>query len=239
MQTSRRRVFIVSLSLLTRFILDGNNFMAWSLTPNAGTTYQALKKRFCKASWSSIIRHSEILFNPPDRLNTLTSHAVALQHAINNIESQIGAINSKTILTLSLHFSAWKLHEPLLNALDSRKAINPSLEIHAKDILDIANRMQQHSTIDSSSSITLSRMDANSNTPDHSRQSKLMPRTSRGPSLPPSTLTPSSNSIDSKPEEWKRKWLTAKNPCFYCGQVGHWLPNCPTKAMADRMKHQR
>ncbi|MBW0522753.1 hypothetical protein O181_062468 [Austropuccinia psidii MF-1] len=75
------------------------------------------------------------------------------------------------------------------------KAINPSLEIHAEDILDIANQMQQHPAIDSSSSITLSQMDANSNTPDHSWQSKLTPKTSRGPSSPPL-----SNSIDKKPE---------------------------------------
>ncbi|MBW0524484.1 hypothetical protein O181_064199 [Austropuccinia psidii MF-1] len=208
------------------------------VTPNAHTTYQALKKQFCKASWSSIIRHAEILFNPPDCLTTLTSHAVALQHAINNIESQIGAVNSKTILTLTLFFSAQQFHEPLLNALDSRKAIDPSLEIHAQDIVVIANRMQQHPTIDSSSSITLSQMDANSNTPDLSWQSKLTPKTSHGPSLTPSTLTSSSNSICIKPEEWKKKWLTAKNPCFDCGQVGHWLPNCPTKVVVDQMKHQ-
>ncbi|MBW0538332.1 hypothetical protein O181_078047 [Austropuccinia psidii MF-1] len=209
------------------------------VTPNARTTFQALKKRFCKASWSSIIWHAEILFNPPDRSTKLTSHAIALQHAINNIESQIGTMNSKTILTLSLFFSARQLHEPLLNALESRKAVNPSLVVHAKDILDIANRVQQHPAIDSSSNITLSRMDANTNTPDRSRQSKSTPKTSRGPSLAPSTPTPSSNSIDRKPDKWKKKWLTKKNPCFYCGQVGHWLPNCPTKAMADRMKHQR
>ncbi|MBW0473385.1 hypothetical protein O181_013100 [Austropuccinia psidii MF-1] len=126
------------------------------ITPNARTTYQALKKRFCKALWSSIIWHAEILFNPSDCSATLTSHAIALQHAINNIESQIEALDSKTILTLSLFFSALQLHEPLLNALDSRKAIDPSLEIHAKDILDIANQMQQHSALDPSSSITLS-----------------------------------------------------------------------------------
>ncbi|MBW0473386.1 hypothetical protein O181_013101 [Austropuccinia psidii MF-1] len=74
--------------------------------------------------------------------------------------------------------------------------------------------------------------------PDHSRQSKLMPKTSRGLSLTPSTPTSSSNSIDRKPQEWKKKWLTEKYPCFYCGQVGHWLPNCPTKAVVDQMKHQ-
>ncbi|MBW0476761.1 hypothetical protein O181_016476 [Austropuccinia psidii MF-1] len=209
------------------------------VTPNAHTTYQALKKRFCKVSWSSISQHAEILFNPPDRLTTLTSHAVALQHANNNIESQTGAVNSKTILTLSLFFSARQLHESLLNALGSRKAIDPSLEIPAEDLLDIANRMQQHPAFDSSSSITLSRMVANSNMPDHSRQSKLTPKTSCDPSLTPSTPTSSSNSIDRKPEKWKKKWSTAKNPCFYCGQVGNWLPNFPTKAVADWMKHQR
>ncbi|MBW0536508.1 hypothetical protein O181_076223 [Austropuccinia psidii MF-1] len=39
-------------------------------------------------------------------------------------------------------------------------------------------------------------------------------------------------------EEWKKKWLTPSNPCFYCGESGHWVPDCPAKkkAMAIRAK---
>ncbi|MBW0526967.1 hypothetical protein O181_066682 [Austropuccinia psidii MF-1] len=33
--------------------------------------------------------------------------------------------------------------------------------------------------------------------------------------------------IASRSNEWKRKWLTSKNPCFHCGKVGHWAPDCP------------
>ncbi|MBW0593425.1 hypothetical protein O181_133140 [Austropuccinia psidii MF-1] len=33
--------------------------------------------------------------------------------------------------------------------------------------------------------------------------------------------------IFSRTDKWKKKWLTPKNPCFYCGKAGHWAPNCP------------
>ncbi|MBW0579700.1 hypothetical protein O181_119415 [Austropuccinia psidii MF-1] len=36
--------------------------------------------------------------------------------------------------------------------------------------------------------------------------------------------------IAKRDPEWKKKWLTSKNPCFHCGEVGHWAPDCPTRA---------
>ncbi|MBW0537794.1 hypothetical protein O181_077509 [Austropuccinia psidii MF-1] len=39
--------------------------------PNSRSVYQAIKKRFNKASWSSIIHHANLLFNPTDQQSNL------------------------------------------------------------------------------------------------------------------------------------------------------------------------
>ncbi|MBW0532077.1 hypothetical protein O181_071792 [Austropuccinia psidii MF-1] len=35
------------------------------------------------------------------------------------------------------------------------------------------------------------------------------------------------------------QWLTARHPCFYCGGIGHWSPNCPIKAKAEQVGSKR
>ncbi|MBW0572525.1 hypothetical protein O181_112240 [Austropuccinia psidii MF-1] len=39
-------------------------------------------------------------------------------------------------------------------------------------------------------------------------------------------------------EEWRKKWLTLRNPCFYCGEVGHWIRDCPAKKKAMTVKNR-
>ncbi|MBW0553287.1 hypothetical protein O181_093002 [Austropuccinia psidii MF-1] len=110
-----------------------------------------------------------------------------------------------------------------------RKAIDHSSEIHVEDILEIANQIQEQSALDTSKNILLLQMDVGKNASGHSWQSAPTPKTN--PILPSlSSNSPSPlNSIDRKSEDWKRKWLTTKSPCFYCGKVGHWLLSCPTR----------
>ncbi|MBW0500251.1 hypothetical protein O181_039966 [Austropuccinia psidii MF-1] len=47
------------------------------------------------------------------------------------------------------------------------------------------------------------------------------PSADRSPNIP--------SPIASRSDEWKRKWLTRRNPCFHCGEAGHWAPDCPAR----------
>ncbi|MBW0469180.1 hypothetical protein O181_008895 [Austropuccinia psidii MF-1] len=44
--------------------------------PNAWNIYHALKNCFNRASWSSIIHHAGVIFNPIDQSSNLTQHAL-------------------------------------------------------------------------------------------------------------------------------------------------------------------
>ncbi|MBW0559871.1 hypothetical protein O181_099586 [Austropuccinia psidii MF-1] len=39
-------------------------------------------------------------------------------------------------------------------------------------------------------------------------------------------------------EEWREKWLTPRNPCFYCDKVGHWVPDFPVKKKVMMVKNR-
>ncbi|MBW0540889.1 hypothetical protein O181_080604 [Austropuccinia psidii MF-1] len=37
-------------------------------------------------------------------------------------------------------------------------------------------------------------------------------------------------------EELKKQWLTPRNPCFYCGEAGHWAPECPARLKEENAR---
>ncbi|MBW0535338.1 hypothetical protein O181_075053 [Austropuccinia psidii MF-1] len=164
--------------------------------PNARSVYQSIKKRFNKASWSSIIHHANLLFNPTDQQSNLVRHAINLGEAVEAIESQIGPLDSAKMITLSLFFSIPKLRHQITLALDTRMAASPSLDINVEDILDI---VQQITPL-----------------PPH----------------PPHSASP----LATRSAEWRRQWLTPQHPCFYCGEAGHWAPDCPARLKAAKAR---
>ncbi|MBW0526965.1 hypothetical protein O181_066680 [Austropuccinia psidii MF-1] len=105
--------------------------------PNSQNVYQALKNRFSWASWSSVIHHASIIFNPMDQSLNITQHTLQLGEAIEDIENQIGVRDGNEIITLSLFFSIPHLHDQITSTLDTRMAVNPSIAIHLEDILDV------------------------------------------------------------------------------------------------------
>ncbi|MBW0500249.1 hypothetical protein O181_039964 [Austropuccinia psidii MF-1] len=105
--------------------------------PNARSIYHALKNCFNRASWSSIIHHASIIFNPIDQSSNLTQHALRLSEAVNAVENQMGTLDSNKIITLSLFFFVPHLRDQITSALDTRLAVNSSLHIRPEDILDI------------------------------------------------------------------------------------------------------
>ncbi|MBW0538816.1 hypothetical protein O181_078531 [Austropuccinia psidii MF-1] len=203
--------------------------------PNARSVYQAIKKQFSKASWSSIVNHANVLFYPPTQSSNLMKRVIDLGEAVAAIEGKIGPIDSNKIITLSLFFSIPHLHDQITAALDTRLAANPSLTINAKDILDIVQQMNNKQVLASpEDSMQLSRIEA-------SRLGNKMCSTNhQGSCTPPKsaalylglTASQSASPIANRPDGWKRRWLTPQNPCFDCGEVGHWAPDCLARIKA-------
>ncbi|MBW0574274.1 hypothetical protein O181_113989, partial [Austropuccinia psidii MF-1] len=214
------------------------------IMPNARKVYQAIKNRFSKSSWSSIIRHATTIFNPTDQSHDIIKHAISLGETIQAIESQLGPLDSNKVMTLSLFFSVPTMQSQITAALDTRLAANPNLQINMEDILDIIQQVSnspkhslnnddlQLSKIDTSRVRPLkgkSRIDGQHIPPPHT------------PSPPPNSFSKfnpsySSSPISQRPEGWKKKWLTPQNPCFYCGEAGHWAPECPARTKAARAR---
>ncbi|MBW0547305.1 hypothetical protein O181_087020 [Austropuccinia psidii MF-1] len=199
--------------------------------PNARTVYQAIKKRFSKASWSSIIHHANSIFNTSDHQHDIAQHVIHLNEAIESIESQLGPLDSSKILTLSLFFSLPNLQAQITSALDTRLAANPGLQINVEDLMDIVQQMRNRSApISSNDSMRLSRIDASQN---RTQSSSHMPTPGRNFKAYRNNQSLSQHTpIASRSDEWRKKWLTPRNPCFHCGEAGHWAPDCPARKKA-------
>ncbi|MBW0461265.1 hypothetical protein O181_000980 [Austropuccinia psidii MF-1] len=242
---------LISDCIHPRLSLDGSNFNTWSRNlidtwsmcfiedlnyfenqeRDADYFYQAIKKRLSKASWSSIIHHANSIFNTSDHQHDIDQHVIRLNEAIKSIESQLRPLNSSKILTLSLFFSLPNLQAPITSALDTRLAANPGLQINVKDLMDIVQQMRSRSApISNNDSMQLSRIDAS---PNRVQSSPHMPTPGRN--LKTYRNNQSSNQhtpIASRSDEWKKKWLTPRNPCFHCGEARHWAPDCPARKKA-------
>ncbi|MBW0521498.1 hypothetical protein O181_061213 [Austropuccinia psidii MF-1] len=208
--------------------------------PNARTVYQAIKRRFSKASWSSIIHHAKIILHPTNNQHDITQHAINMSEAIEAIESQLGLLDSSKISTLSLFFSLPHLHDQITSALNTCLAANPKLTVNTEDILNIVQQLRGRCTpADNEGSIHLSKIDLLRAKPRSSQPYDPPNRTPKPyrPLQSPSQVPP----VSSRSEEWKKKWLTPQNPCFYCGEAGHWAPKCLArrKASSARISSQR
>ncbi|MBW0535088.1 hypothetical protein O181_074803 [Austropuccinia psidii MF-1] len=183
--------------------------------PNARTTFRALKDLFNKISWSSIVHYA---------------------NAIEAIENQIGPIDSNLFTTLTLYFSAPQFQTQITNALDTRLAANPSLTVHSEDILDIVRQLlSKQSKNAEDESIRLSRINAQHH---HSSKEKQQEQEKTPMKRFNNNFKNTPSPTEGRSDEWKKKWLTPRNLCFYCGESGHWVPDCPAKkkAMAVRTR---
>ncbi|MBW0583837.1 hypothetical protein O181_123552 [Austropuccinia psidii MF-1] len=206
--------------------------------PNARTCFCALKDHFNKISWSSIVHHASTCFNPTNHSTNLTTHAINIGEAIEAIENQIGPMDSNLFTTLTLYFLAPQFQAQITNALDTRLAANPSLTVQSEDILDIVRQLtsKQSKTNEDDNSIQLSRINAQQSYPAKNKQREQEQTPIRRSN---NNYKSDSSPIAGKSEEWKKKWLTPRNPCFYGGEVGHWVPDCPAMKVKDRINSPR
>ncbi|MBW0546254.1 hypothetical protein O181_085969 [Austropuccinia psidii MF-1] len=192
------------------------------------------KKSLSKASWSSIVNHSNINFHTPAQTSNLIEHVIDLGEAIEAIEIQLGPINSNNIITLLFFFSIPHLHIQFTTSLDTGLAANPSPNINSNDILDIVQQINGKSVpTPPKDSIKISQIDT------LEMGNKLQAERYPGVGTPPYSGFPApqaTSPIANCYNGWKWKWLIPQNSCFYCGEEGHWAPDCPANIRASSSK---
>ncbi|MBW0538221.1 hypothetical protein O181_077936, partial [Austropuccinia psidii MF-1] len=189
---------------------------------NARRIYQAIRKRYNKPSWSSIVHHAKTIFNPTDRLDNIDKYAISVHEAISKIENQIGPLNSDKIATFAIYFSVPLLRDHITAALNTRLATNPHLQVHTEDLLDMIRQINTASpSFDHSTNLAR----INASFPGHKpKQDNMKSRSSSEPRRP---------TADNDQTGKKKKTYDPSRPCYYCGEMGHWTPTCPVKIKAN------
>ncbi|MBW0538659.1 hypothetical protein O181_078374 [Austropuccinia psidii MF-1] len=109
---------------------------------DARAIYQAIRSRFNKPSWSSIVHNARILFNTSDRMDNINAFSLSVYEAITAIENQIGPLDGEKLATLSIFFAVPQLRDHITAALNTQLATNPHLKIHANDLLDMIRQIK-------------------------------------------------------------------------------------------------
>ncbi|MBW0530117.1 hypothetical protein O181_069832 [Austropuccinia psidii MF-1] len=166
---------LVALSLI-RNSINRNLFqsiVSQLYMPNTRSVYQSLKKRFSKSSWAAIVQQAQCIFRPTDQSLNLVNHLVVVQAALDALQSQVGNLTLENLLPIILYFSAQQLQGKITTALDTCKAINPSIEIHANNVLSIANCIQGKYTPEDLSPLQISWLESSQGIEDHSPKGKF------------------------------------------------------------------
>ncbi|MBW0510835.1 hypothetical protein O181_050550 [Austropuccinia psidii MF-1] len=97
---------------------------------NACQIYHALKDRFNRPSWSSVVYHANIVFNPSsDHSNNINDYAMSITEAVHHLANQLGQIDSEMITTLAIYFAVPSMHQLIIPALNTLMATNPNIKV--------------------------------------------------------------------------------------------------------------
>ncbi|MBW0461685.1 hypothetical protein O181_001400 [Austropuccinia psidii MF-1] len=196
---------------------------------DARKIFQALKDRFNRPSWSSVIYHAGIIFrNSSDRSDTIGDYAMTITEAVQNLENQVGQIDSEMLTTLAIYFAVPSMHQIITPAINTLMATNPNLKVRPDDLL---NMIRQISTASPSfdHSTEIARLNAVSK---FGRREPLNASTSSSSRKPTYGNTKASSS--NRPSGSRAP--NPRSPCHYCGEIGHWSPTCPIKAKAFEIR---
>ncbi|MBW0524341.1 hypothetical protein O181_064056 [Austropuccinia psidii MF-1] len=97
---------------------------------DARQIYQALKDHFNHPSWSSIVYHANILFEESlDPSSDINHYAISVTEALQNLENQLGRIDSEIITTLEIYFAVPLMNQLITPEINTLMATNPTLKV--------------------------------------------------------------------------------------------------------------
>ncbi|MBW0517033.1 hypothetical protein O181_056748 [Austropuccinia psidii MF-1] len=141
----------------------------------------------------------------------------------------MGPINSNTLTTLAIFYAVPTMKHHITAAINTLMATDPNLAVRPEDLLNMIRQINtalpsfDHSTeiarINAASRFGKKNISHN---PGENRQ-----YASHNRPMP----TKSQSHVK------KARNYNANNPCHYCGEVGHWSPECPIKARATNARN--
>ncbi|MBW0548615.1 hypothetical protein O181_088330 [Austropuccinia psidii MF-1] len=153
---------------------------------------------------------------------------MTINEAIQNLEHQLGPINSETIATLAIYFAVPSMHQLITPAINTLMATNPDIKVRPDDLLNMIRQILTASpSFDHSNEIA--RINAASK---FGRKEPFSPTNQRSPN----THCPGNPRTASSSRQFDTRTPSSCFPCHYCGEAGHWSPNCLIKAKANEIK---
>ncbi|MBW0537603.1 hypothetical protein O181_077318 [Austropuccinia psidii MF-1] len=141
----------------------------------------------------------------------------------------MGPITGNTMAMLAIFYAVPTMKHHITAALNTLMETNPNLAVRPDDLLNMIRQINtaspsfDHSTeiarINAASRFGQKNVDPNFNT---NKQYASHRR----------SFPPRPQSYTKRPRNYN-----ANNPCHYCGEVGHWSPECPTKAKATNARN--
>ncbi|MBW0490657.1 hypothetical protein O181_030372 [Austropuccinia psidii MF-1] len=97
---------------------------------NARQIYQAIKDCFNRPSWSSVVYHANVIFkSSSDHSTNINEHAMLVTEAIQNLENQLGRIDSEMLTTLAIYYAVPLMHQLIIPAINTLMATNPEIKV--------------------------------------------------------------------------------------------------------------
>ncbi|MBW0543900.1 hypothetical protein O181_083615 [Austropuccinia psidii MF-1] len=147
---------------------------------------------------------------------TVINFSLKVNEDIRNLENLMGPMNGNTMATLAIFYAVPTMKHHITSAISTLMENNPNLAVRPDDLLNM-----------------IQKIDTASPSFDHSTEIARINAASRfGQKDANRQYTSHSRSVPPKPQSYTKRTrnYNVKNPCHYCGEVGHWSPDCPAKA---------
>ncbi|MBW0566180.1 hypothetical protein O181_105895 [Austropuccinia psidii MF-1] len=178
---------------------------------------------------TSLVYHANFIFsNSSDWSENINDYAMTITEAIQNLENQLGPIDSETLTTLAIYFAVPSMHQLITATINTLMATNPNIKVCPDDLLNMIRQISMASpSFDHSTEIA--RLNAASKFGQRNNFDNRNPHFSTRPASRSTKIPSSSRQVEPRIPN-------SRFPCHYCSEVGHWSPQCPIKAKAIEMK---
>ncbi|MBW0497167.1 hypothetical protein O181_036882 [Austropuccinia psidii MF-1] len=153
---------------------------------------------------------------------------MTVTEAVQNLENQLGQIDSEMITTLAIYFAVPLMHQLIIPVINTLMTTNPNIKVQPDDLHNMIRQIATASpSFDHSTEIARINAASRFGTKEsHPLQTKPLPGKHNHGNSVQSTSTHQTGS----------KVPSSHFPCHYCGEVGHWSPSCPVKAKARHLR---